>query len=167
MLQKKVDVGEDDNAETLSEKLFSEGRSLVKEGLALFDAGKVCYTDQDEGKVTFAPLLTKESGEIDWRKSSTEIHNRVRALVEWPVAHTFVRGKRLKLLSSRRHMLDLSTGKKQPGQIVEIIKQTGIVVATGAGNLLITEVQPEGGRRMGSYDFVIGHDVKSGETLPN
>ena len=76
----------------------------------------------------------------------------------------------LKALGSEPRQLILGAierGVKNPGAIVQIVKKTGFIVATGSGHLLILEVQPEGKKRMGAYDFVIGHDVKVGETLPN
>lgn len=167
LLQKKIRIEENDDAESLSKKLFAAGAELLSEALEKIEKGTAEFRPQDESEVTFAPALDRESGEIDWKKSAGEIRDRVRALVEWPVAHTFYRGKRLKILKGRLHVLDLVGGTKVPGSIVGVIKNEGFIVAAGRGNLLVLEVQPEAGKRMKAYDFIIGHDVKIGAILPN
>jgi methionyl-tRNA formyltransferase len=167
ILQKKVKIGEDDTTQTLSERLFSEGGELLSKALKQIEAGEVQYIKQDDAQATNAPAITKESGEIDWRKSAGQIHDRIRAMIPWPVAHTFYKEKLLKIWRSEVHVLDLEGKPQQPGTIVEIVKSVGFIVATGRGHLLIREVQGSGKKRMGAYEFSIGHDVKTGETLPN
>jgi methionyl-tRNA formyltransferase len=162
-----VKIDEDDNAETLTRKLFETAGPLLAKALHEIETGKANYLPQNEAAATFAQALTKESGEIDWRKPSAEINDFIRALITWPTAHTFYRGKRLKILKARLEPLDISRQEKQPGMIIEIVKNEGILVATGQGNLLLLEVQLEGKKRIKAYDFVIGHDVKPGETLPS
>ncbi|OGB89516.1 methionyl-tRNA formyltransferase [candidate division WOR-1 bacterium RIFCSPHIGHO2_01_FULL_53_15] len=165
--RKEVEITEDDNYETLSRKIFAAACPLLIKVLHEIKTGKVEYVPQNEAGVTLAPSFAKESGEIDWRKTAVEIHDRIRALIVWPTAHTFFRGKRLKIFRARPVPLDISTREKQPGEIIEIIKHEGLLVATGRGNLLLLELQLEGKKRMKAADFVIGHDVKPGETLPD
>ena len=167
ILKGKVLIGEDDNAITLSRKLFDLGSQLLLKALEQIEQGRAEYIPQKEGDATYAPAISKESGEIDWKKSAIEIHNRVRALVPWPGAHTFYKEELLKILKSKSHVIDLETGKKPPGTIVQIVKNAGFIVAAGNGHLLIQEVQPAGKKPMSAYNFVIGHDVKTDETLPN
>jgi methionyl-tRNA formyltransferase len=167
LAHKSVKIDEKDNSETLSKKLFATAGPLLLKTLREIETGKAKYVVQDEAEVTFAPTLTKESGEIDWRKSANEINDRIRALVFWPTAHTFFRGQRLNIFRARLEPLDIATQEKQPGMIIEIIKNEGILVATGRGNLLLLELQLEGKKRMKAYNLVIGHDVKTGETLPS
>ncbi len=167
LAHKTVAIAEDDDYETLSRKLFSAACPLLLTAVRAIETGKAEYAEQNEAGVTYAATLTKESGEIDWRKPAAEINDRVRALVSWPTAHTYFHGKRLKIYRVRPVPLDLDTQKKQPGEIVDIIKNEGILVATGRGDLLLLELQLEGKKRMKAYDLVIGHDVKPGETLPS
>jgi methionyl-tRNA formyltransferase len=162
-----VPIGDDDNAETLTRKLFAAAGPLLTEALRAIEAGTAKYAAQNEAEATFAPTLTKESGELDWRQPAEEINDRVRALIGWPTAHTFFRGQRLKIFKARLEPLDIAAQTREPGQIIEIVKNEGILVASGRGNLLLLEVQLEGKKRMKAYDFVIGHDVKTGETLPS
>jgi len=167
LAHKSVAIAEDDNYETLSRKLFAAACPLLLASIREIESGKAKYVPQNETEATYAATLTKESGEIDWRKPSAEINDRIRALIVWPTAHTFFHGKRLKIFSARQMPLDLAAREKQPGEIVEIIKNEGILVATGRGDLLLLELQLEGKKRMKASDFVIGHDVKPGETLPS
>jgi methionyl-tRNA formyltransferase len=167
LARKIVPVADDDNAESLTKKLFAAAGPLLTKVLREIATGKVKYVPQDNAAATFAPTLTKESGEIDWRKSADEINGRIRALITWPTAHTFFRGQRLKIFSARLEPLDIAIQEKQPGLILEIVKNEGILVATGRGSLLLLELQLEGKKRMKAYDLVIGHDVKTGETLPS
>lgn len=161
--QQSVEIEDQDDYATLSDKLFGAGEKILLEVLSEIAAGKARALPQDETKVTYAPALRRESGEIDWRKPAEEVRNRIRALAVWPTAHTFWRGKRLGIFQAQRI---LGPGA-EPGKIEEIVKNEGFTVGTGKGNLLISEVQLEGRRRMSAYDFSIGHDVKSGETLPS
>ncbi len=167
ILQKKVKIDDEDDAVTLSEKLFREGGKLLLKALSQIEKGTAKYFAQKEADVTYAPSLTKESGEIDWKKSAGEIHGRIRALIAWPAAHTFYHGKRLKILKAAASVLDLGAEAKPPGTIVHIVKPEGFIVAAGKGDLMILEVQPEAGKKMKAYDFAIGHGLRTGEILPN
>ncbi|MFH1386724.1 MAG: methionyl-tRNA formyltransferase [bacterium] len=164
---RELGVGSEDNAKTLLDKLFTLGEELLLETLVMIENGTAKFTPQDEEKVTYAPIITKESGELDWKKSANELDNRIRGLFPWPAAHTFWQGKRLKLIKAAPFNIELTGLKKSPGEIIEIIKNEGFVVATGNGNLLVSEVQSEGGRPLNAYQFAIGHDVKIAEVLPS
>lgn len=167
LAQKEIAVAEEDNYETLENKLFVESKKLLLDTLQLIEEGKSKQMPQNEADVTYAPSIAKESGEIDWRKSAQEIHNRVRALVVWPTAHTFYQEKRLKILKTRVGGVALNDREGQPGTVVGLVKGDGFIVATGNGNLEVLEVQPEGGKKMSAFSFAIGHDVKIGTVLPS
>ena len=167
ILQRQIGIDENDNSITLSQKLFEAGGGLLVEALAEIEAGRAKYVKQNDALATNAPAIAKESGELDWRKSAPDIHNRIRAMVPWPVAHTFYKEKLLKIWQSKIQVVDLETKFKLPGTIVQIVKNEGFIVATGQGHILISEVQLAGKKRMPAYNFVLGHDVNIGETLPN
>ncbi len=167
ILQEKVKIEENDNTPSLSRKLFDRGGKLLAKALKQIEQGKAKFAVQNEAEATNAPAIAKESAELDWRKTAWQVHNRIRAMVPWPVAHTFFKEKLLKIWVSEVHVADLATKFKLAGSIVEIVKDTGFIVATGQGHLLIKEVQLEGGKIMPAHVFVHGHDVEIGETLPN
>lgn len=167
ILQERIRIEDDDNTSSLSKKLFTLGSQLLLRALEQIEKREAKYTPQKEAGASNAPAIAKESAEIDWRKSAAEIHNRIRAMIPWPVAHTFYKEKLLRIWKSEVHLLDLKNENKLPGTIIEIVRNVGLIVAAGSGNILIHEVQPAGKKLMPAYNFAIGHDVKVGETLPN
>jgi methionyl-tRNA formyltransferase len=163
ILQEKLEIHPDDDAVSLFDKLFAAGGPLLLKALQQIETGKACYTKQNDAEASFAPALSRESGEIDWKKTAEEINSQVRALLLWPGAHTFYHGKMVKVLKVKR-----VEGKAAlPGTIVEIQKNSGFTVETGAGILQVLQVQPAGKNVMGAYEFVIGHKLAIGEVLPS
>ena len=167
LLQEKIEIEDEDDAGTLSKKLFKLGSELLLKAITLIEKGQATYTSQPATQISYAPTITKESGSLDFKKSAVEVHNRIRAMNPWPGAYTFYKGKRLKILLSDIKISNLATGTHSPGTIIDIIKNVGFIIATSKGHLLIKEVQLEGGKAMRAYDFVIGHKVKVGEVLPS
>jgi len=167
ILQEKILIEDGDNAETLANKLFEKGAPLLLEALEQVKRGTAKYLPQPAAAASYAPAISRESGEIDWRKSAVEIHNRIRALIAWPMAHTFYREKILKIWQAEISPLDLDSKFSLPGTVTRLLKNVGFMVATGKGHLLIKEVQPAAKKRMGAYEYAIGHDLKAGEILPN
>jgi methionyl-tRNA formyltransferase len=165
--QEKLAIAADDNYETLLKKLFTAAGPLLLKTLAEIGAGRARYAPQAEAAATFAPVLTRESGALDWKKSAAEVHDRVRALVAWPGAATLLGGQPLKILRSQIGVVDLAARSREPGTIVQLVKDDGFIVATGRGDLLVQEVQPAGGKKMGAYAFALGHRLSVGTVLPN
>ncbi len=164
--QAKVKIELDDNTETMLAKLFEKGKDLLLLTLRQIEEAKVHYLKQDNSQATLAPSITKESAEIDWKKSAQDIHNRVRAMVPWPVVHTFCQEKLLKIWKTALTK-DCETIHKVPGEILEIVKQKGFVIATGKGALLVLEVQLEGKKRMSAHDFIVGKRLIIGDKIPS
>jgi methionyl-tRNA formyltransferase len=160
-------IGDDDTAGALSKKLFDLGAKLLNDCLNDIERGKVKAVKQNEKLVSFAPKIGKESSVIDWKAPAKNVFNRIRAMNPHPGAHTYYRGKILKILKSEIKIVDLETKHKDPGVIVDIIKGIGFIVATGSGHILIKEVQPAGKKPMKAFDFYLGHRLKSGEVLPS
>ncbi|MFH1542288.1 MAG: methionyl-tRNA formyltransferase [bacterium] len=160
--QDKIVISPDDDAISLSEKLFAVGGKLLVQVLKEIELGKVKYVKQDNSQATQAPLIKKEQGIIDWNKSAAEIHNKIRALVAWPGAQTVLAGKRIKIYKSE---LRTDNSELRTGQIIEIIKQKGFVVSTGEGSLLVREVQAEGKKRMSAFDFALGQQLNVGTNI--
>ncbi len=157
--QKKVEINCEDTSATLRERLSKEGAQLLLHTLKDIKEGKANVTRQDTNKVTYAPLLKKEDGLIDWNKSAAEIFNLVRGLNPWPSAYTHLQGKMFKIHKAQvAQIFDLKTN---PGEIVEVDKNN-LVVATGKGDLSILEVQIEGKKKMSIKDFLQGHKLEKG-----
>lgn len=162
ILQRRVPIAPDDTAQTLEARLAEEGAHALVEALVLIADGKVPRLPQDESQTTYAGKLTKESGRIDWTQSATALVNFIRAMDPWPSAYTWHRGKLLKI--SKGKALE-GASASQPGVVTEARRGEGFVVATGQGSLLVTEVQPEGRRRMTADEYVRGTHLQVGERL--
>ncbi len=159
ILQKKIEIKSEDTIDTLSGKLAKEGAELLYETLRNFKKGKVASIPQDGSKATYAPLLKKEDGLIDWSKSTEEIFNLVRGVNPWPSAYTYLNSKMLKI---HRTAIDkTSVLKGNSGEIVDVTKNK-LVVATGKGNLSILELQLEGKKKMPIEEFLQGHKLEKG-----
>jgi len=160
--QETIKIEQADDAETMLAKLFEQGKSLLLLTLKQIEQGKAHYLKQDDNQATLAPSITKESAEIDWKKPAPEIHNRVRAMVPWPVAHTFYQEKLLKIWKT-----EVVSGSGSAGEILDIIKGKGFVVAAGQDALLVLEVQLEAKKRMSAYDFTVGKKLKIHDKIPS
>lgn len=154
--QISTSIGPNETAEELYGRLALQGAELLTETVAAIEAGTATCTPQDGSKATLAPMLTKELSHVDWTRPAQEIHNQVRGLLPWPAAVTELGGKRCKVFSTA--VLDVHTNAN-PGTILEAGKR-GIVVACGGSTVLcIQELQPDGGKRMKSADYLRGHPI--------
>lgn len=172
LLTNEIDIGPDTNAEELFQMLKPLGAQTLLETLEALKNGSLTRKPQDNSKAVYVPMMTKEVGLIDWSKSSVEIHNLVRGTYPWPGAYTLYKGSRLKVwktdvlsdcpLDSPEQELVEMAKTVQPGKILKISKQC-LVVATGSGCILISELQLENCRRMGVCEC--GHNMDEGEVL--
>lgn len=159
LLEKRVRIGEDDTAEDLSKSLSTVGATLLVETIGLLSEDKIRPRAQDGSNATYAPMLKKEDGEIDWTKTARDIKNLIRGLYPWPGAYTRWKGKTIKVHSGR---VVEGEARGTAGAIVGVSKE-GILVACGSGLFEITELQPENKRRMSAGDFVQGYRITEGE----
>ncbi|UCD86116.1 MAG: methionyl-tRNA formyltransferase [Deltaproteobacteria bacterium] len=161
LLQKEIPIAAEDNLKTLSDRLSRLGASTLLETLNLLKQDKLKAMAQDSSRASYAPLLSKKDGEIEWEKGAEEINNFIRGMNPWPGAFTYLEGKFLKILGAQvieRKVAD------RPGFITGTGPQ-GLEVATGDGSLLITELQPESKKKMMTADFLRGYRVEEGQRL--
>ena len=161
LLQREIPVDPQETAETLHDKLAILGVTLLLETLAGLKEGRLHSTSQDHAKATYAPLLKKEDGRIDWGKTAEEIGRQVRAFCPWPGAFTELGGESLKI---HRGEVRKKRGQERAGTILWVGSDS-IEVATGGGSYVILGVQPEGKRRMSAGEFLAGRSVKVGTVL--
>ena len=161
LLQRETTVGETETAPQLMERLSVIGADLLSETLRELDA--IAPRKQNDEEATFAPILTRQHGLIDWTMSATDIDRRVRGFQPWPNAHTQHKGKRLIIWAAK--VVDSSTNDAEPGEIIEAHGED-LLVKTGQGSALrILELQPESKRRMNVRDFLNGSHLKAGESF--
>jgi methionyl-tRNA formyltransferase len=161
LLKREVPIDDEDTGETLSQRLSIIGAELLIETIRLLKEGKLTPVPQDHSQATYAPMLKKEDGKIDWRKTAEEIRNLIRGTLPWPGAYTTLEGKLLKVYKAR-----VSEGDGRPGEIIK--SGSGILrVATGKDALDLLEVQIEGGKRLKAEEFLRGRRIKEGTLLGN
>jgi len=144
-----------DNAQTVYEKATKAGVDLVLEYLPLIKKGTAPRIKQNEEIADHWPKRTPADGVIDWNKSALEVHNLVRGVSHpYPGAFTYFNNKKIIIWQSQilgENEIDL---RSEPGKILDITKyDMGIVIGTGNGALLLTNVQQEGGEEITAYDF--------------
>ena len=163
ILTKEVVIDEDDTNITLSEKLSDVGADAVMEIIGMAENKKnIDFVKQDERLASYAAKLTKEDGLIKWDNDAKSIRSMVRGLLPWPGAYTYYNGKMVKILNIEVRQ-DISPDKNaRPGQVVDIIKGKGIMVATLDHPIIITHLQLEGKKAMDADSFVRGHRVEPG-----
>jgi methionyl-tRNA formyltransferase len=162
LLQRATRVGERETAPELMERLSVTGAELL--GVTLSRLDEIEPREQEEEKATFAPVLRREDGLVEWALDAGAIERRVRGFQPWPNAHTTYNSQRLVIW--RAEVAD--EGDSQPGEVGQIVRAHGdeLLVACGEGTrLLLLEVQPEGKRRMTARDFLNGARVRAGERL--
>jgi methionyl-tRNA formyltransferase len=160
LLKEKTAIGPDETAIELGNRLASMGADLLVRTLAGLAAGTVVPEKQNGAEATYAPLLKKEDGRIDWTRPAWAIHNQVRGLQPWPGVSASFRGQAVHVWKTRRA---LGFGRRGPGG--SIVSLRPLAVSCGDEELELVEVQLEGRKRMGAADFVNGQRVTVGEVF--
>ncbi len=160
LAQRAIPIAPDDTAGTLTVKLARLASELMLEKLPLILEGKIEPQLQDESRATLFKTVKKEEGRIDWSRPAVEIERRVRAFNPWPSAYTFWDGTPLKILRAQAASRSVNG---EPGRVVQM--KEGPAVATGAGALVLKEVQLAGKRAVSAEDFVRGQREFAGSLL--
>lgn len=157
LAQRSTPIRPDDTRQSLTERLAEMGASLLVETLPRWVAGEVEPQPQDHAAATYAHILKKEDGEIDWAQPASRIAHMTRAYDPWPGAYTYLESRVFKLLKARA--IDIATADDRPGAVVET--DQGLAVAAGEGAVLLERVQLAGKRAMdidvfarGQRDFI-------------
>ncbi len=169
--QSRIPILDDDDARSVADILSVEGAACLVEVLDQIERqGEVMGTPQDESQVSYAPLLKKEDGLLDWSRTTEQIICQIRGMQPWPSAHTPTKRGMLKVLRAEplwpSACEDITISEKAvPGMVMLAMKTHGFVVRTGDGMLLVQEAQLEGKRPMTGVDFINGNLVRVGEVL--
>jgi methionyl-tRNA formyltransferase len=153
-------IGIDETSEQVESELARLGAELLMRSVDDIAAGRAQETAQDEAAATYAHRLTKEDGNIDWRRTARQIHDQVRGLHPWPHAQSFLKGRRLILL--RSSLTADAPHTADPGTIVEASGDR-LIVAAGDAPLRLVQVQAEGKRPMLVREFMAGHHLSAGD----
>ncbi len=157
LLQSKTPIGDTETAPDLMERLSVIGAELLGETLSRLD--HLTPRPQRDQDATFAPILTKEDGLIDWTRSAFEIERCVRGFQPWPNAYTSFNSRGLTILRAESVS---SVSDADPGEV--IVAHKDLIVNCGEQTALrLIEVQPEARKRMSIRDFLNGTNVKVGD----
>jgi methionyl-tRNA formyltransferase len=161
LLQEKVDIDAHETAGELAIRLAEVGGRLLVPTLEQLEAGVLTRIPQDHAQASFAPILTKEDGCIDWTMSARQIVSRVRGLSPWPGTFGYLEGERMTIWQAHEIPDAPGEGKSQPGTITAVGKKE-VVVSTGQGSVGITEWQPANKKRMTVEQFLSGNTLSPG-----
>ena len=160
-LQEATEVASDETTGSLQAKLTPIGARLLRETLRRLQEGSLMPQEQDESAVTFAPILKKEDGLIQWDQPAMMIERRVRGFEPWPGAYSHIGEKLLKI---HRVKVVAADTKGSPGEVMRA-DAGGLWVATSSGFLGLEEVQLENRKRLSGVEFLRGARIKPGDRL--
>ncbi|MCQ2474748.1 MAG: methionyl-tRNA formyltransferase [Clostridia bacterium] len=162
LISRAIPIGENENAESLHDRLSVLGAEVLEETLDLLKKGELKRTPQNHAEFTYASMLSKELSPIDWSCSAKQIHDKIRGLAPWPSATAKLGGKVFKI-----HESVISQGKAaSAGEIVESGKR--LVVCCGDGKCIeILSLQPENKKSMPASDYLRGNPVDAGTKFEN
>ncbi len=155
LLKQVVQIDKKDTAGSLSERLSVIGAGLLIQTIRGIEDATIRPMPQ-EGEPSYAPVLKKADGRIDWNKGAIELFNFIRGMNPWPGSFSFLNGERIVILTA-----DVMDGRGRPGCIAEVNKGR-LIVGTGRELLSIISVKPEGKRSMDISAFLSGRDITEG-----
>jgi methionyl-tRNA formyltransferase len=173
LLQRATPIGPAETTPEIMERLAEMGAELLSETLT--DLADIKPQIQDHDQATFAPLLKKEDGLIDWSNDATSINRAVRGFQPWPNAHTTLNSRGLiiwraeptsvkdSFVRSAQGLSEIAT----PGTVITARHDDLIVSCGEQTGLRLLEVQPEARRRMSIRDFLNGVHLRPGDRLGN
>jgi methionyl-tRNA formyltransferase len=159
LLQGELPIGREDTSVSVAPKLAAMGAGLMVDTLNQLCNGTLHARPQDHTLATLAPILTKEDGRVDFRRSATENWNRLRGFQPWPGAFTSFRGRNLQILDVRPVERALPPGS------LKVENHLPVVGCGFTTSLELHELQMEGKKKMSGHDFVNGYRIRDGEIL--
>ena len=161
ILAKETPITEEDNFETLHDRLKFLGAEALDEAVSLIEKGENESIPQDDTLGYFCKTIQKEDLKIDWNKSKEEIFNFVRGISPVPCAWTMDEDKLLKVYEVKKYGKVYENGVN--GEIVDKVKGKGPVVKVMGGSLIITSAKPESKKILSGADLLNGNFIKVGE----
>jgi methionyl-tRNA formyltransferase len=157
-----TEIGNDETAGELSQRLASIGALAVRKGLPKFERGEYTPIAQDHAESTLAPILKKEDGRVDFTQAARRVHDHVRGMSPWPGAFT-KRGDRVIKVHETR-VSDVSRVDAKPGEVL-IADKSRVLVACGTGAVELLRVQLEGKKPVSGAEWAGGRGVMTGDVL--
>jgi methionyl-tRNA formyltransferase len=160
LLKAELAIDPNETAPELSARLAPLGADLLLEAIEQIKTGTAVREKQDDQAATYAPILKREDGLIDWSRPANEIYNRLRGFTPWPGAYTTFRGQQLTIVRAR-----IAEGNGlPPGRLYSVRK--ALFSACGHNTALeLLELQPAGKKRMAAESFLNGYKLSETEFL--
>jgi methionyl-tRNA formyltransferase len=161
LLSSKLKIASDDTSDSLHDRLADLGADLLIQTLNAFEAGDINPIPQDHSQATYAPMLKKNDGRMNWETPANAIEAFIRGMTPWPGAFTFHENKRLKIFRAKTIAMDTEAS---PGTVIKGFPNE-LWISTGKGVLSIMELQGESGKRLLIKDFLRGYKLPPGTHL--
>ena len=161
LLSSKIEIASDDTSGTLHDRLADLGADLLIQTLIAFEAGNINPISQDHSQTTYAPMLKKNDGRMNWERPADALEAFIRGMTPWPGAFTFHENKRLKIFRAKTIVMDTEAS---PGTVIKSFPDE-LWISTGKGVLSIMELQGESGKRLLIKDFLRGYKLPPGTHL--
>ena len=161
ILTSEFELNDEITAGELHDIMKEEGAKVLKETIDLIEKGEAPRIPQNHDEFTYAPMMNKTLGQIDFSKSAKEIHNLVRGVNPWPSAYTTYKDQTMKVWKTK---VLSETSDKDPGTILKVDKD-GIRVSTKDNVILISEIQMPGKKRVLVEEYIKGNSIETNEIL--
>jgi methionyl-tRNA formyltransferase len=159
ILKREMEILDSDTTALLYDRMSIEGAVAITQALNLIEEGTDNPEVQVDLEATNAPIIKKQMGRIDFNKTSEEIINLIRGMNPWPCAYTYYGEEVLKIWSAEK--TDILGNNI--GEIINIVSNKGIIVATSDGSIIITELQANNSKRMLAHEFLNGNKLEVGK----
>lgn len=162
LLQESIVIGEQETAGELHDRLADVAAQALRQALPLIASGTAAWQPQEEARATYAPKLSAEAAQLDWRQGAVELERWIRAMLPWPGAWSLLELESGAIKKVKLHQATpLETSANIPGRI-EAVGPDGLVVGCGEGSLQIEWLQMEGRKLLPVRDFLNGVAVPIG-----
>ena len=162
LLTRETPIGPAENAGELTDRLAVMGAELLIETIRALEAGTLTRIPQDHEAATYEPKMDKVLGRIDWSKPAQELDWLVRGTTPWPGAFTTLGEQTIKIFELT--VLD-GAASGAPGEIIAADAKQGLVVSCGDHDVVLTQIQMPGAKRMNAKDYLRGHTMETGVYL--
>ncbi len=156
MMQEKINVTSEMNAEDLSNKLSDLSSKLILECIDEIEGGKAKFIDQDEQKATYAKKINKEEGKINWDNSAENILAQINSLLPNPGAWFSFMGERYKILKA-----SISETEGEKGKVID----NNLTIACKSKSIKVNEIQRQGKNKQSTSEFLLGSKIKKETAL--
>ena len=156
MMQEKINVTSEMNAEDLSNKLSDLSSKLILECIDEIKGGKAKFIDQDEQKATYAKKINKKEGKINWDNSAENILAQINSLLPNPGAWFSFMGERYKILKA-----SISEAEGEKGKVID----NNLTIACKSKSIKVNEIQRQGKNKQSTSEFLLGSKIKKETAL--